>query len=551
MKTVFLHFTRYKFELAVFVFATLAVCNLFQYGLPPTHDGQNQVVRSYEFDKTLRDGNWYPVWAQDLNYTFGVPLFDYVYPLPNYASSLFHLFGASFIDTFKLNLIFASYFGAFFAFFYGRERFGNWGGLLTSVFYTYAPYHFLDMYVRGSVGETWALALFPLSLWAIDRVTKKKDINSVIFSGAAFALVIFSHNILAVMFAFFLASYACLLVCMSHEKKKLIIPLIMQFVLGLLLSCIFFLPALVEEQYVVGLKIFNVFENFAEVYQLLIPSWGSGYSGDLSATEMSFQIGVLNLLVVVLVLWRVFRKKAKKVFLLFFVAWFFLLCFLITPYSSMVWKTITPIQYFQFPWRFLSLLILCSAVLAGGITVLYKSKILYIILLVLVVISTVFYAKAPYFYNRTDSYYMHANNFIHGTNSIADAFQTKWFPQQKSLPVKKAEVVGGKGSIMYVKGNTTIQLYSTHMVTLGKVVFNTAYFPGWTIYVDGRKNKAENNSGRISTSIPKGNHALRLVFEDTPIRLFAKLVSISTLLIILGILIRSAMIQLFHGHRNR
>lgn len=554
MKIILSLFTKYKFELLVFSFATLAVCNLFQKGLPPNHDGQNQVVRSYEFDKTLRDWSWYPVWAPDLNYTFGVPLFNYVYPLPNYASSLFHVFGASFIDTFKLNLIFASYLGAFFSFFYARSRFKNWGGLLASVFYTFSPYHFLDIYVRGSVGETWALAFFPLSLWMLDRVIKKKDSLSIILSGMSFALVIFSHNILAVMFAFFLATYACLLIFIERDIKS-IVPVIMQFVLGLLISSVFFIPAILEEQYVVGLKILNVLENFPEVYQLIIPSWGSGYSGDFSATQMSFQIGLANLLVFLLLFLKIFRRKKIKsdikVFISFFLLWFLILCFLITSYSYPIWQKVTIMQYFQFPWRFLSIVILCCSVFAGGITVFYKSKILYMVLIVIAILSTISYAKAPYFYNRTDEYYIHAQNFIYGTNSIADAFQTAWFTQQKKVPPNKAVITKGKGSITYLYGGTTKQFYVARMDTSGRIVFNTAYFPGWTVYIDGKKGDVKNDLGKISTHVSPGTHDISLRLEDTGVRRLGKSIFVVTLIAILSILIRAAVIQLFYGHRHR
>ena len=534
------------------LFALLSVSNLFHAGLPPTHDGEYHVVRFYEFDKALRDGNLYPFWAQDLNYTFGSPLFNYVYPLPNYVASALHLLGVSFIDAFKGNLILASLVGAVGAYLFGRNRFKEWGGLLTSVFYTFAPYHSLDVYIRGSVGEVWALAFFPLSLWSLDRVSKKSSISNIIYAGIFFALTIFAHNILAVMFVFFALTYIVLLTFQSRKKMKTFLSLIMGFLLGVLLTSIFFIPALAEQKYVNGLKIFDVFSNFPEAYQLIIPSWGSGYSCIFSGTEMSFQLGIANLLIIILVLIAIVLKRAKKdkVFLFFYLAWFLVLCFLITPYSIPIWKMISPMQYFQFPWRFISLAILCCAILAGYTTLLYGSKILYVFLLVFLISTTFNYAKAPYFMDRRDSYYLTHENFIYGSNSIADVFQTVWLSKQTKLPKQRAYLSTGNGTVKFLKGTSTSQTYLVNLGAPGEIIINTAYFPGWKAY-DGRKEIGiGERRGKIAVSVESGKHNLEIKLIDTQVRLLSKIVSFLALLILLIIFFKGSVIQYFHEGRN-
>src|SRR5258706_12252282 len=107
MKTIWALFTNNWAIITVVLAACFAVFPLLHAGLLPTHDGEYHIIRFYEFDKTLRDGNLYPLWAADLNFKYGVPLFGYVYPLPNYVASFFHFFGTSFIDAFKFNMLFA------------------------------------------------------------------------------------------------------------------------------------------------------------------------------------------------------------------------------------------------------------------------------------------------------------------------------------------------------------------------------------------------------------------------------------------------------------
>ena len=180
----------FSFLVAV-LFAFIAVVPLLHVGLPPTHDGEYHVVRFYEFDKTLRNGNWYPRWAEDLNNGYGVPLFNYVYPLPNYFASIFHFLGSSFIDAFKLNMFIASILGAAFFYLWAKEFWGVWGGLVGSIFYTFSPYHFVDIYIRGSVGEVWALAFFPAFLWAITEFLKNRKTIFFVGSSVFLSLIIF------------------------------------------------------------------------------------------------------------------------------------------------------------------------------------------------------------------------------------------------------------------------------------------------------------------------------------------------------------------------
>ena len=96
MKKFIKTISQFKYILFLLFIIFLAVKPLIHSGFPPTHDGEYHVIRFYEFDKALRDGDLYPRWAMDLNNGYGVPLFNYVYPFPNYSASFFHFFGASF-----------------------------------------------------------------------------------------------------------------------------------------------------------------------------------------------------------------------------------------------------------------------------------------------------------------------------------------------------------------------------------------------------------------------------------------------------------------------
>lgn len=508
----------------------IAGFSLLNKGLPPTHDGEYHVIRFIEFDRTLRGGSFYPRWAPDLNYGYGIPLFNYVYPLPNYVSSFFHIFGVSFINAFKLNLFTAMLLAGFFFYFWTKSFFEEKGAIAGAVFYLFSPYMFVDIYIRGSVGEVWALALFPAFLWAITEFVYKK--NKIFFpvSIIFLSLIIFSHNILALMFFPFAILYSLLLISLSKNKKSLIISILSLFILALGLSAIFWLPALSETKYVVGLQIFDYKRNFPEAFQLLFPSWGSGFFGGGLGSEMSVQIGVTNLLALfisIAVFIKLFKKKDFRAKLLgFFLISFFVVTFLMLRISLPIWEKVPLMNYFQFPWRFLSLTILICSFLGAGMFSVVKQKIFFIAMLLLPVILTLNYAHASYYMDRTDNYYATRPNFIDGTNSIGNSFNTLWF---NAKPVRITSKIQMNKDVVINKISIKPSSYKFEATVLKPSILtiNTAYFPGWEAKIDSKDTQIKKSKdGLITIFLPEGKHSVDVNFNDTPIRKISSLIFI-------------------------
>ena len=346
----------------VVIFALISTAALFHKGFYPSHDGEYHVIRFYEFYKTLSSGVLYPRWAVDLNSGYGAPIFSYVYPLPNYLAAFFYSLGISFIDGYKLQMIIASILGAIFFYLWSKQFFNTYASVATSIIYTFSPYHFVDIYIRGSIGEVWALALFPAFLCAVTVLVKTQKKSFFTLAALFLAAIIFSHNILALMFFPFAIMYSAIIGVTYSIKKKNWYSLLLLFFLSLGISAVFWLPALFEQHYVRGLQIYNITETFPELYQLLIPSWGSGFAvGDLQ-NQLSYQLGVVNILAVFfagcIFLIRLGRKYKEKIIILFSLFSFLICCFLMLSYSIVIWKTVPFMNFFQFPWRLLSLSIL-------------------------------------------------------------------------------------------------------------------------------------------------------------------------------------------------
>lgn len=536
---------RNKYFLIVLFFSFLAAFALLHSGLPPTHDGEYHVIRFYEFDKVLRDGNLFPRWAPDLNHGYGIPLFNFVYPLPNYFSSLVHFFGVSFIDSFKFNLFMAMLLAGIFFYLWTKQLFNEKAAAVGSIFYIFSPYSFVDVYIRGSVGEVWALAFFPALLWTLTQLIYKNKSNFLPYSMLLLGLLIFAHNILSLMFFPLAFLYGLLLVYLKSEKREMIAKLLLVNLFGLGLSAVFWLPAIAETKYTVGLQIFDFKRNFGDFFLLLIPSWGSGFFGGSLADQMSIQIGIANLLAVILGIYAFFKlvksKDSRAKIVLFFIITFLFCVFLILPISLPIWEKVPLMNYFQFPWRFLSLVILsCSFLAASFVSTLSKSKSLLIsFLLILISVGLTFgYAHPAYFMQRSDSYYTTRPNFIDGTNSIGNVFNTIWFKPKSSRPTSKIE----NSPSIEIKNQeikSTNYKFTLSATKNSSLTVNTAYFPGWQARIDSLSIPISKTSdGIMAVNIPKGEHKLEIAFKDTPIRFFANFLSLASAMVILIMLFK-------------
>ena len=160
---MFLHNKNFGF-IFIFLLGLIPLLDLLHPGLPVTHDGQDHVARIANFYQSLSEGNIVPRWAGNLNWGFGHPILMFLYPLPSYLGSFFHYLGFSFIDSVKL--VFAvSYVGSGFAMYlWAKNALGEKAGMVCAALYLYAPYRFVDLYVRGAIGEHVAFLFAPLVL---------------------------------------------------------------------------------------------------------------------------------------------------------------------------------------------------------------------------------------------------------------------------------------------------------------------------------------------------------------------------------------------------
>jgi len=499
------------------------------------------VIRLTAFHQALRDGQFPVRFTGRLNHNYGYPVLNFLYPFPFYFSEFFHLLGLSFINSVKAVFILSFFLSGIFMFLWTKELWGNWGGLISSLVYLYTPYRFLDVYVRGSIGEAVAFIFPPLIFLSIDRLRKKDNRFYLAIGSLSLAGLITSHNTMAMLFLALIISYILLV-----EKKFSILHFPFSIIFfGLSLSCFFWLPALYEKKFIIfnQVSVSNFFAHFPSLKQLLIPRWGYGPSLPLSDQDtLSFQIGVVNLavlfLIIILLLRNLGFKKKKKT--LFFVLCFLFSVFLMTKYSSWLWRLLPVYNFIQFPWRFLSLTTFTSAFLAGSLVNNWPKKFKNVVVLtffIALIILSKSYMKPENYLFKDDSYY--ATN--EGTTTVADEYLPIWI---KNSPQKRAdskvEILEGGIEIkdLMVKSNQISFFSQGEKEALIRI--NTIYYPGWQLFVNSQKwdFDYQNDLGVIQFKIQKGENKVKIIFKETPLRKMADLISLGSLIFLLTFLFK-------------
>lgn len=525
--------------LTIFVLSLPTLIPFLKPGLFPSHDGPVYVLRSQQFFKALADGQLPPRWAQDFNFGFGYPIFNFFYPLAYNLVSFFHLFGLSFVASVKLLFLLSFISSGITMYFFAREFLGKFGGIISALLYLYSPFHSVDLYVRGSLGELLVMAFLPLLLLWVYK-------GRFLLAGITLALIILAHNILAMMSFVLLFSFTLYHVLIYDIKKKHFYRLLLTLFLGLGLSCFFWLPALLEKKYTIfdqiALKEFNFRDHFVYLLQLRYSPWGFGGSLPGPIDGMSFKLGKIHLLFALVGVLSTFvlqkRKDVKKI-TLFFVLIFLGSIFLSLNLSFILWKYLPFLELVQFPWRFLNFTMLGMAFLGGGVGFFVekfvKKKFFYLALFLTSFLIVFFnfshFQAGPEAY-KVDKDYLSKEKVFATNSTYADELLPVWVKEKpKVLPQNKIEIAG-RGEVSEEEFKSNLIKAKINLKEKAQVVINNFYFPGWQAFVDKQKKEIEilEPLGNIGLILEKGEHLLELKLLSTGIQRCANFISLLSLI---------------------
>ncbi len=516
----------------------LSTTDLLHIRFPLTHDGDVHLLRLTNFYQSLSEGIWVPRWAANVNFGYGQPVFEFFYPLPSYLASLLHAAGLSFANSLKLLLGLSMLLSGFTMYLWLREFSSRWAAFFGAFLYMFAPYRFVDLYVRGDVGESLALVFVPLVLYFLTLTVKSKRKYPLLFSGVSLALLILCHNIVSLMMLPFILFYGAYIWVKNGRNRQDGVNLLFAIALGFLLSAFFWLPGLFEAKYTLKDIVTKgeYSRRFASFAALFYGPWSYGGTGDFT-----IQVGIVEWLVIVGSIFLFVTTYAKqKILIASLLLYTLIAIFLMLPISGFVWSKILLLQNFQFPWRFLLITIFTSSVLGALLVDVLPRKLRLISILSLVAICIIVensYWHAKGYVLRPDTTFAGIYKGPSDTGESSPIWGVRFMEKGYTNPL---EILNGKAVVKVLQRTSTRHLYQVNADTQVRLMENTLYFPGWHVLVDGKETQVEFQDGMhrgiMTFFAPPGRHDITVIFKDTKLRQVADYLSLLTVVIV-GVLL--------------
>ena len=509
-----------KYYLIILFLTLLALWPFFKKGFFESHDGEWMVIRFSAFHQTLTSGQFPVRFVDRLNNNYGYPVANFLYPLPFYLAEIPKILGFGFVDSIKIIFVLSTLASTLVMFWALSQIFDKWASLAGGILYLFSPYRFVDLYVRGSLGENLALAIVPLVFGSLLKI-KKGDKRFLPIFSFSLALLILAHNVIALLF---LPLFLIVSMIVVNNRSKVLVS----FGLGILISSFFWLPAIYDLQFVrlSQIKVSQIDDHLVPITNLFSPSWGYGPTPD-GNNHLSTQIGIISSLVAASTIYLIFKGKIKETLVIFLLLTFTLSLFLMTKWSFLIWKTVPGLDIIQFPWRLLSLIVFISSFLLAFLISISKRKILIASTVVVAsIISTILYTKPLNFIDRREGFY--ATN--EATTTVRDEYLPLWVKERPTARAnQKIEINNGSiisSDIKPTNYKAKIQLDQDMDVTV-----NTIYFPTFKVTIDGEKANFSYNppKGLINFQLPKGEHEVIISYARSPIHLTSELISLAAI----------------------
>ncbi|MGE5041281.1 MAG: 6-pyruvoyl-tetrahydropterin synthase-related protein [Candidatus Levyibacteriota bacterium] len=544
----------------VIVLTVFALLPLTHAGFFTMHDDE-QIARLYDLDQAIHAGNIPPRIAPNLGFGYGYPFFNFYPPFAYYVGEVFHLMGFSLIVSTKLMLVSGFVLSALFMYFFAKEFFGKWGGLVAGIFYTYASYHAIDVYVRGAFAEFYAFVFLPLIFWASYKAATTRKWRYVAIGSLGTAGFILSHNLIAFMSFPFLAVWLAYLLFISKEKILTALRFINLFLIGFGLSAYFFIPSYFERGHtlinILTSELANYSLHFVCVHQLWDSPWGYGGSIPGCYDGISFEIGKVPVLASLVslgfALWFLKQKKlvANSVVVFLFAILLGFGTFLTTKFSKAIWDAIPPLWYVQFPWRYLLIISFLTSFLSAGIVGFFKQErvkiILSVVLILLVVYTSISRFVPERYFNAKDLNYTNLEKIRWETSSLAYEYVPKGVATKKSkegttlVAISKDEiamspfsVISGDIRVDVLKNLPQDKKFSVTVSKKGILQVNTYSFPGWHLFLNGREAafQDDNKLKLMRALLVPGTYDVEAKFTDTPVRSAGNAASILSIILL-------------------
>jgi len=528
------------------------------------------LLRAHQLVQNLRAGVFPARWMPQAAYGLGYPAFSFYAALPYYLAAVFKLLGLGYIASIKivqaLGFVLAAM--AIYGFSKELDR-GRSASLLAALIYSCAPFHMVNVYVRGdSLSEFYAFVFFPLILWALLRLHRQPGALNAVWVALAYAGLMLTHNISALIFTPVALAYVLWLAWRAPHKWQRTAQSLVAIGVGALASAWFWWPALAERGNVHLEDMTTGYLNYAQHFRgwdLIQPSVLFDYT--ISSGQQPFRMGLVQVVLLIaglvglLIRWRRARHvdpQGAFIALLLFIS-----TLMITPLSRPVWDHIPLLPMVQFPWRFLSLQALAASLIATHLVPqeLRWERPITLSLGALVLLAALLGLQPERLCIREeDVTVQRLMRYEYFTANVGGTIRRDYLPRwvdprpytsealwQDGIKPAPLTVEGQVSSSELVQQEPTSERWAIEVTSPEALLaFHTYYYPGWEAHVDGQAAKIEAlpGLGYIGLRLGEGIHDVHLRLGHTPVQRFAEIMSAVTLAALLFVLVRASRLDL-------
>ncbi len=557
---------RLNWGFALIALASLpALWPLFRPGFFVSDDGMIHLYRLAALDSAVHAGVIYPRWFPDFAFGYGYPVLNFYSPLSYYVGLAFHLIGAGYITATEMAFGAGLLLSALAMYLFASESLGRAAAVLASLAYLYAPYHLGDVHRRGALAESLAFVFFPLLLWLSYRLLTRRRALYLFLLALAFAGLILTHNLSAMLFAPLLLAWGGFLFLTKRNPSPGFKSSATWFglflaalVIGLGLAAFYTLPVAAEGQYAhlsfdvnsTGyqrhLAPIDGFISQSLVYQYY-PDQGTPADWPISPVYL-----VLTLASVVALGYQA-RRRGCWQFIIFWLGVAALSIWMMLQASLPLWLVAQQfLSMVQYPWRFMALVDLSMALLIGSLlasgqgwraqeTPAWDRKRLLLALLLALPLAAAPLPNLarpvlPLQDDEITVQRMWQEDYDH------EQIGATWTAEYLPLTVKEERwaiprPVEGPRESSNLSEPPAVELreqsllsHELRVSTETGLAFrlHAFFFPGWQAFVDGiaAKTYPSGPLGLVTVDIPPGQHDVVVAFQDTPIRQIGMVVSL-------------------------
>jgi hypothetical protein len=501
-----------------------------------------------QFDKVLRSGAVYPRWLPDVNYGYGNAWPNFYQPGFYYLTSLVNAVTDNWIDTLFVITTFGLFASGLSFYVLARLFFSRLASVIAATVYALLPYHLLDVFVRGAMPEYLSFVLLPLILYFFYRLASEGRARYYAGLGVCYGACLMIHIPIAYLLSYILVGYALVWAACGRDWR-IVVRIGSGMTLGVLLSAIYWIPAVAEIKYAVETvtTLFRYENNF--ISQLYADPYG-----DLLRATFAIQ-AVALLVMIVAVLWLRLResnkgnmpkawaqssagKRTRFSHESMWIAMGALSLFMNLPVSYYLARLIPRINVVAFPYRWLVFVCLFTSLVTAALVERLRSasgpaniapanisvtaRIGVAVAMAVLALNIWFSAQAVIISSLSSPMITPEADFLCDTYCPAGA------PPAGNLPrTQRIMIESGSGSTEIVEWSP---LYRKAVITIDEPAtarFNTFNFPGWTARVDGADVQILSDTvGAQLIRVPQGRHTVEIRFASTQARNLGDAVSV-------------------------